>query len=112
MTDIPILRAEKHWACPNCVVTAVTRIAKPHTEMHQCAGLSGILAPLVPAEETDRMRGARTQVRAIVRDDYEGKALTTRDDNGRPIMAVETVRPDGSTDRSVFADGINVRVVQ
>jgi hypothetical protein len=80
--------ADHYWACPNCSVTDVTHEAQPHTRFHTCRGLRGLTAPLVPA-------GISCKVVALEREDWEGKELVQRDGEGRPIMAVQTVRDDG-----------------
>jgi hypothetical protein len=45
--------------------------------------------------------GVKADVRAVEREDYVGKELVQVDDNGRPVMAVKTVRDDGE-DCTVF----------
>lgn len=94
---IPILKPEQRWECPNCMAKDVTHESQPHTRMHTCAGLHGLTAPMIPA-------GSDCMVRAVVREDYVGNSLATYDDGGRPIMAVETVRADGSNDVAAYAD--------
>lgn len=89
-------RPEQRWECPNCDFTDVTHEINPHTRYHTCGGLKGLSAPMVPA-------GTRCKVVAKEREDYIGKADVTYDGDGRPIMAVETVREDGN-DVAVFAD--------
>lgn len=83
------------WACPNCVATDVTRQAQPHTRYHCCAGLAGLLAPMVPA-------GQRCKVEAVERQDYIGSEMVRLDDNGRPVMAAVVTRDEG-TDVTVYA---------
>jgi hypothetical protein len=83
------------WWCPRCDVIAHTCRPEPHTQFHRCPGLAGLDAPMVPA-------GVKAMTIAIERDDYVGKEIVTLDGNGRPIMAVEIVRDDG-TDRAVYA---------
>lgn len=63
--------------------------------MHRCRGLAGLLAPLVP-------EGTRGKVEAIERGDYVRDEVVQRDAEGRPWMAVEVTRDDG-TDRAVLA---------
>lgn len=92
---IPILGSERRWECPNCTATDVTHEHRPHTRMHQCAGLKGLVAPFVPAD-------TRCKVEAVVREDYIGTEKVTLDADGRPIMRVETTRDDGN-DVAVFA---------
>jgi hypothetical protein len=93
---MPVLLApEQRWVCPNCTATDVTREAAPHSRFHACRGLRGLTAPMVPA-------GTRCKVEALEREDYVGREHVTTDGEGRPVMAVETTRDDG-TDRAVFA---------
>lgn len=93
--EIPILKPEQRWECPNCTATDVTHEAQPHTRFHNCRGLRGLSAPFVPA-------GTRCEVKVVEREDYVGKEVVTTDGEGRPVMAVETVRDDGN-DVAVFA---------
>lgn len=86
--QVPILRREQHWACPNCTDTSVTRESRPHTRFHPCRGLKGLTAPMVPA-------GTRCKVEAVERGDWVGKELVQTDGEGRPVMAVVTTRDDG-----------------
>ncbi len=95
VNDIRLLQREQHWTCPNCTNVEVTNDHRPHTRFHACRGLRGLTAPMVPA-------GTRCKVHAIERGDWVGKELVQTDGNGRPVMAVETVRDDG-TDLIVLA---------
>jgi hypothetical protein len=79
---------EKHWVCPNCDVTQVTREPRPHTPFHPCAGLCGLTAPFV--EE-----GEQCDIRAVDREDYIGREQVQFDAEGRAKMAVITTRNDG-----------------
>lgn len=99
MQDIPILRPEQRWECPNCTATDVTHEAQPHTRYHNCRGLRGISAPMVPA-------GTKCKVEAIEREDYVGREEVTYDGENRPIMAVQTTREEGN-DVAVFAPCVN-----
>lgn len=94
-----ILDAEQRWSCPNCAATAVTRGAD--NRFHPCPGLAGFLAPMV-------RDGVRCTVRAVLREDYTGREDVRHDGDGRPVMAVETVRDDG-TDLVVYAPTAHVR---
>lgn len=89
------LANEHRWACPRCDLTDVTHEPQPHTRMHSCRGLAGLTTPMVPA-------GTRCQATAIEREDYINGDLVQVDGNGRPVMAVEITRDDG-TDRAVYA---------
>jgi hypothetical protein len=85
---------DQDWECPNCPAT--DRTTGQTNRWHQCAGLAGILAPLVPA-------GSGARVFAVEREDYVGDEIVQVDGNGRPVMAVVTERPDGSNDVVVNA---------
>ena len=93
--NVPLLRAESRWECPNCPATHLTITAEPHQPFHECPGLHGILAPYVPA-------GTRCKVEAVAREDYAGTETGLRADaEGRVISAVVTTRGDGQ-DCAVF----------
>jgi hypothetical protein len=90
-----ILDPTRHWECPNCALTDVT--TKPvANRYHPCAGLNGILAPMIPA-------GTRAKVTAVEREDYIGDEMVQLAPNGRPFLSVFTERPDGSNDVMVMA---------
>jgi hypothetical protein len=83
------------WVCANgCGISDLTP-AGVSNRFHACSALAGILAPLVP-------EGQRCEVLAVEREDYIGDQIVRRDGNGRPVMAVITVRDEGE-DRVVFA---------
>jgi hypothetical protein len=84
-----------HWVCPNCPAEEVTSGATPN-RYHECRGLAGITAPMIPA-------GSGARVRAVEREDYVAGELVQWDANGRPIAAIYTDRPDGSNDCVVLA---------
>ena len=90
-----LLSSERRWECPNCTVTDVTHEAEPHSRFHDCAGLKGLTAPMVPA-------GTRAKVEALEREDYVGQESVVLDGDGMPVMSVRTTRDDG-TDVAVFA---------
>ena len=80
---------QTQWQCPNCECRSMSREARPHSQMHACPGLGGILAPLIP-------EGMRCKVEAVEREDVVGSEQGLRfDEHGRAIMAVCTVREDG-----------------
>jgi len=95
-----LLDPEQHWVCPNCTVTAVTRGAP--NRFHPCRGLAGVVAPLV-------LEGVRCRVTAELREDYVGDEDVQRDADGRPVMAVRTVRDDGE-DLAVLAPTAHMRL--
>lgn len=97
------LKTWTDWVCPNCNVTDQTYESRPHSQMHPCAGLHGIIAPLVQA-------GMKCKVEAHQREDFIGGEIVRTDDRGRPIMSVTTTREDGE-DCMVFAPTASARVV-
>lgn len=95
MTAVLIDREPRQWECPHCPVTAVSAWDMPN-RFHQCPGLAGITAPMIPA-------GSGAHTRALLRQDYIGREAVQYDAWGRPVMAVITERPDGSNDVAVLA---------
>lgn len=67
--------------------------------MHACRALGGLAAPLV-AEGDPRYR--RYGLERVSREDYVGREVVARDEDGRVAMATEITRDDG-TDRAVLA---------
>ena len=93
---VPLLEAWQDWVCPNCPAAERTPALPPNaSRFHQCPGLHGLTAPLVRA-------GTDCKVTAIPRGDYLRKEHQRTGDDGRPYMAVQTVRADGSNDTAVF----------
>ena len=76
------------WVCANgCDQTAWTAPWMGN-RFHTCPKLGMLTAPLVRA-------GVRAKVWAQEREEYQGREMTQDDENGRPVMAVVTVRDDG-----------------
>jgi len=93
---IPLLSTVRHWQCPACGLTDMTREARPHTRFHNCPKLRGLTAPMVPA-------GTAAKVEIRERDDYIGNEIVQLDpEKGRPVMSIVTTRDDGQ-DATVFA---------
>jgi hypothetical protein len=97
-----VLKTMTEWVCPNCTMTDATYETRPHSQMHSCPGLHGILAPFVRA-------GVKCKVEAHQREDYIGGEIVRTDDRGRPIMSVTTTREDGE-DVMVFAPTASARI--
>lgn len=97
-----VLDREQRWRCPNCTSTAVTH-GPAENRFHTCAGLAGLLAPMV-------LDGVRARVRAVVREDYVGSEDVRYDGAGRPVSAVVTER-EGGQDCVVYAPTAHVRRV-
>lgn len=87
------------WTCPNCATRARARPFP--ARFHNCPGLRGLTAPMVPA-------GTKAKVEAHEREDYIG-ADTVPLHEGRPVMAVVTTRDTGQ-DVAVFAPTASARV--
>jgi hypothetical protein len=101
MGGILLAPPERRWVCPLCSATDVTREVRPHTRFHDCRGLAGLSAPMVPA-------GQRCKVEAVEREDYVNGEQVRLDGNGRPIMAVVITRDDGN-DVAVYAPTATAR---
>src|SRR5678810_1035478 len=99
--NIPILRRENRWECPNCTLTDVTYEVEVHTRFHNCPGLKGLTAPMVP-------EGTKCKVTANEREDYVGNDTVQTDDEGRPIMSIVTEREDGH-DCAVLAPMVGIK---
>lgn len=95
-----ILQGEQHWVCPHCPETART-VGAPN-RFHTCAGLRGVLAPMV-------LEGVRCKIVVEERQDYVGREQVRTDGEGRPVMAVRTVRDDGE-DLVVYAPTAVARI--
>jgi hypothetical protein len=83
------------WECPSCGLTDATTEVQPHTRMHTCRALAQLTVPMVPA-------GTRAEHRRIERGDWVGREMVQTDAEGRPWMAVQTMRADGY-DTTVYA---------
>lgn len=93
--NVPVLGAEHHWRCPECLREHVTYRTDVHAPMHQCPRLRGAWAFFVAA-------GIKAHLVVNERQDYVGKDLVTCDGYGRPVMSITTKRDDGE-DCAVFA---------
>ena len=96
-----ILKPEQRWECPNCNLKDVTHESNPHTRFHNCGGLRGLNAPMVPA-------GTKAKVEAVEREDYIGEDNVQMDGDNRPIMSVVTTRDEGQ-DCAVLAPCVGIK---
>lgn len=96
-----MLVSQRHWVCPNCDATHVTREARPHTPFHTCRGLRGLTSPYV-------QEGVKAKIETRERGDYVGKEKVRKDGNGRPVMSIVTTRDDGQ-DCTVLAPTARVK---
>ena len=96
----PILKPTQWWECPSCTKQHVTHDMRVITPMHPCGGLRGLMAPYVRVYNN---HGTRLRHEVVEREDYVGqeKGLNS-DGEGKVVMAVRTLRPDGSFDCAVF----------
>lgn len=91
---VPLLSVRRFWTCPRCLTEDVTNRSEPHTQMHNCPGLGGLTAPMVPA-------GTKAKHEAREREDYiNGDDVPLHE--GRPVMSIVTTRDDGE-DCTVYA---------
>lgn len=88
--EVPLLRQSfEDWTCPNCGLSErVPALPPGASRFHTCPRLHMLTAPLVRA-------GMRCSVVAEERQDYLGREVVTRGDDGIPYMAVRTLRDDG-----------------
>jgi len=95
--NVPVLNPEQRWECPACTLTDVTHYPadKVVSRMHDCAGLAGLTAPMVPA-------GTKCKVETHEREDFIGGELVRLDGDGRPVMNHIITRDDGQ-DCTVYA---------
>ena len=98
---VPILVPIRHWYCPNCGFTDMTKEARPHTRFHTCPKLRGLSAPMLPA-------GVAAKVTAHEREDYVNGEDVQVDENRRPVMSIVTTRDEGQ-DVVVFAPTAHAR---
>lgn len=98
-----ILSAVQRWECPNCEIKDDTQVKAGESRMHCCAGLRGLIAPMVPA-------GTKCKAEAEEWQDYVGDDSTVRHDSeGRPIASVKVTREDGE-DVAVFPQTAQIRM--
>lgn len=86
---VPLLESWQDWECPNCHTTERTRALPPGaSRFHNCPALHDLSAPLVRA-------GTDCKVVAEERADYLNGEVQATGSDGKPYMAVRTVRDDG-----------------
>jgi hypothetical protein len=96
------------WRCRFCGLrdggprAARVRPGDRMVRLHRCAAQGGLLTPLAPP-------GRSAEVRAVMREDYEGGEDVQRDGHGRPVMAFYTLRDDG-LDCAVLAPTAHLRL--
>jgi hypothetical protein len=99
--SVHLLDAARIWECPACRLRDKTVEAQPHTRFHPCRALGGLTAPMIDVTHRDLDPHAQ-RVRIIDREDYVAGEIVTTTREGRPAMAVDLERSDGSNDRLVF----------
>lgn len=96
MTGALLLDPWQDWECPACHLSERSRPLPPNaSRFHPCPKLHGLTAPLVRA-------GTDCTLVALEREDYLGAGRQATGDDGKPYMAVHTIRADGSNDALVF----------
>jgi hypothetical protein len=91
-----LLQHPRIWRCASKDCDAAARTVSQKVPWHSCKALRGLTAPLIPD-------GERAHVVAVDREDYVGSEDVRVDGDGRPVMALNVERPDGSNDRVVYA---------
>jgi hypothetical protein len=86
---------ERRWVCPNCTATDVTHEHLPHSRMHNCRGLLGMLVPMVED-------GTHCKIELVEREDYTNGDDVLLAPDGVPYMSAVTTREDGN-DTTVYA---------
>lgn len=74
------------WYCPKC--TEAARTVDDSIPMHKCTYGNGMISPLIRV-------GTKAKIIVVEREDYVGKEDAQTDINGRPVMAITTVRDEG-----------------
>lgn len=87
--SVPLLSTERRWECTACDFTDMTREARVHSHLHPCAGMGGLMTPMVPA-------GAAAKVTKVVREDYVNGDVVQYDDDRRPVSHIVVERDDGN----------------
>lgn len=88
------------WECPSCGKEA--RVGAEYGQVvHQCPKLGGLTTPYV-------RKGVKAKHELVMRQDYANGDLIPRDDQGRAVMAINTIRDNGQ-DATVFASTIVVK---
>lgn len=93
---------ERHWECPSCGRQHVSRDPRPHTPTHVCPELSGLSAPFVEVLEGQSLKKNSVRHKIKEREDYIGDEVGVIIKDGRPVMALDTERSDGSNDTRIF----------
>lgn len=97
-----VINRETRWECPNCDTKDVHAVEPGQSRMHDCPGLKGLVAPLVPA-------GTRCKVEANVWEDYiRHEGAVRKDNDGTPVSSVTVTRENG-TDIAVFPAAAVIR---
>lgn len=98
-----LLSGETRWECPNCDTQDVCAVKPGQSRMHDCPGLKGLTAPLVPA-------GTKCKVEVAAWEDYvHNDDAVRKDEDGRPVSAINITRDDGN-DVVVFPAAAMVRM--
>lgn len=93
---------ERVFECSSCGKRVKTNDTYVAPRLHPCPALNGLLADLTLCNTRGDL-DVKVKHVPIAREDYVGDELVRRDDNGRPWMAMDTLRADGSNDRLAFA---------
>jgi len=82
LLDVPV----QNWVCPSCGLREQAK--GQQNRFHQCGRQRGMTVPLV-------LEGTAAKHVLVERDDYEGSQVAQRDENGKVIMSILTIRDEG-----------------
>lgn len=102
MSAVLLSHPARHWVCPNCTNTEISYEPAQIviTKMHNCKGLKGLSAPMVP-------EGIDCKVEAREREDYLGRDIAQTDGDGTPMMSVVTTRNNGEDCAVLASTAVN-----
>lgn len=99
-----VLDAIKLWECASCGFQTVSRNPRIYAATHPCGKHAGLQVDLVRVTNLDGLTRGKFGVRVNERPDYVGREVGVMyDGEGKVIMSVEILKPDGSNDCRIFA---------
>lgn len=97
-----LLDPTRRWECPSCGRQHVTDKPLSTIPLHPCRSQRGLLVPFVEVHGVELKKYTARHL-VLEREDYVGSENVQTDGDGRPVMAVQTDRADGSNDCQTFA---------
>lgn len=94
----------KYWECPSCGFQSTSTDGLVYGATHACPRHHGLQAMMVRVSSNGGLKRGTYEHRVNVRGDYVGREQgLIYDPDGRPIMSVELLKPDGGNDLRIFA---------